>query len=249
MTNIKQDYNDILFLISSDTSPLLNTFTKFMQQICQRENIKWTKDNEITIRNKYFSSDIESQQLEINELADDAGIENYIMFIESIDQYYDLISKTKFRQFFSNEEIKFKLLIVRASMTGKFKEEELYKAIETYIPIFSLEIDENYDSVNNNIEIIEEVIEMLANNLWKSKTDETVQTKKKEEPIKQDPVNFEEKEKQFLNAFDQILSFSQIKNTLSPKSRKQQACDLMEKMLKQIDFDDEEDEEGYTNLE
>ena len=233
-------YDDVLYLIRHPSSQLISLFIKFMQQVCQKDGVKWLDDGSLSIDNKYFKSRVDINTYDSISFDNLPAIENFILFIDNMDQYYDLMSKTSFRHFFGKDTIKFKLLIIPDDLVSKINTEQFYNAIEGFVPIVSIDLAETYDSVNNNIEVIEEIVDMIANNLWNSQNNKP-KVHASTDDHKENLDDMIHKEENFMNVYDEMVTFMSKKKDLSPNSKKQQASDLIMKLMENMDFDEAED--------
>ncbi len=204
--------------------------------------------------NKYFSAKVQilfgdesTFAMENTESA--IEFENCAFVIDTMDDWARFNSNLKVLRLLRKSQ-KFKTLIVNEKILGKINTNQFYEIIESYISVFGFTSDSSSTDTDENENTIDEIIDMLANNVWNHSVSAKAKPKhpadpdpSQEGPIQDEaPAKFKEKaDEGFLSAFEQIMNFKSESANLSPKSRKLKACEIMMGLVNTFENEDFED--------
>ena len=246
-------FNDKLVIITpGQASPFQQLFLENLVSASSADNFRYKEDTisnigYFEVQNKYFSSRIEIEFLPIEWLLENLKNQirprNFIVLIDSLQLWEELKTNPKMVNLLKNSD-GFKILIFEDSFSTFVNINQFYEQADCYVAFESIGYEEEFD----NAEFFKELVDMLANHSWKVATTEkskTEEPKTKKKPEKED----------FLGLFDQISNFKSDAGNLSPRSRKNKACDIMQQLMEDFDFsgDDGNEEpdpekEGYQRV-
>ena len=208
------------------------------------------------VANKYFTSRVRLELLSIDvfqeNLQKHVKPKNFLLLVESLFFWEEIRTNPKIVNFLKNTE-NFKALIFEDSFFKDAKINDFYEQINGYISAISISFDQNAE----NEDILEELEEMLANNVWKSENQEKQNAKNEQKSAN----GKKEMGNDFLAMFEAISNFKESSLNLSPKTKKEKACDIMEQLMNNFNFEEEEEtgdqetikdlaheKEGYSKL-
>ena len=268
-------FDDSLLLVNfSKSSALVEGFFDLLKQKMTGPNLTFhvQEDGEdqcfyFESVNKYFSARInilfgDESSFAMHSIENGPSFENCVFVIDSIEDWAAFNSNLKVLQLLRKSQ-KFKTLIVSDKILGKININQFYDIIESYISVFGFSSEEGSSESNDNEDTVNEVIDMLANNVWNHSANSKSKASKEPNETKDEAGNedallkFKEKNDEgFLNAFEQIMSFKNESANLSPKSRKLKACEIMMSLVNTFEneeFDDfecpaDDDLDGYSKF-
>ena len=242
------EFNDTLHIITSDSaSDLASFFVKKLSESKKNETLRFHFDETknldyFEVKNKYFKSKVNLEFLSIDLLHENLQKhekpKHFLLIVESLFFWEQIRSNPKIVNFLKNTE-NFKAIIFEDSFFKDAKMNDFYEQINSFIIAISVSRVEG----SENDEIFEEVEEMLANNVWKSEKQENEKKDEKNEFVKKEAKN------DFVAIFDVISNFKESSGNLSPKSKKEKACVIMEQLMNNFNFDEMEDEEEENKRE
>jgi hypothetical protein len=233
---------DSLYIVSAGTTSEFSTF--FFHQlaaVCTKPAFQYlpgeghTSDY-FSAQNKYFSSKIKPQFITIDSLVENLKAhqrpDNYFVVFDGLGSWEDAKQNPRIATFLRLSD-QFRALIFEDSFFNSVKINDFYEQIGTFIPAFSISFDPEAD----NTGVTEELEEMLANHTWKT------EYKKNDPSSKEGEGKVEKKSKEdFMAMFDVISEFKNQSKDLSPTAKKNKACDIMQQLLENFDFSDEDEQ-------
>jgi hypothetical protein len=253
-------FDDTLLLVNfSKASSTIETFFDLLKQKMTGPSVTFqtaeSNGEEVYYfesKNKYFSARVQilfadEETFALESESPLGKFENFIFVIESLDDWTHMGCNLKALQLLRKSQ-KFKSLVLNESIIKKIDINGFYDIIESYISVFSISVDASSIEDDENGAVIDEIIDMIANNVWNHKPVGHVDSTPKleghiESDNAQEKVVKDDKEEGFFSAFDKIMNFKMESQALSPKTRKLKACEIMMNLVSTFD------EEGFEDFE
>ena len=238
--------------------------------ISSSEKIKSAKVSESTIEyievdNKYFSSNVQvnySRDLDtlLSKYNDQMKKSNILVIANGV---YSLKSSI-------NNNLLFKELLISGEKNQSsfksvwiidedetFNKADFFEEFDCFLHIESFSTESSFQNERNKT-IVHDFLEDVFNFTWQHVKKSSINQKENKgmmtlnELSKTNTVNlpkkektFEQKDAEFMNMFDQILNFNQIKMDLTPNQRKEEASNLILKLMENLEHEGEE--EAFDN--
>jgi hypothetical protein len=260
-TNLKtHDSLNIIFL-GFDESPEMQNKIKSLL-LCETKVSSSTQY--IPITNKYFSSNVEviihNKIDTLVESYENAGKKLNVVAVvhTSGDMFSKLGNNTLLNEIFlsSQENTEAFKCIWRVTGAEAFDKPKFYETFDCFILISELDPNNNFKNEDNK-QVIKDFMEDVNNFTWKHEPnvpkpknknngDKTLKennqsNQRKDALFKDKKAQGEAMDMEFMNMFDEILSFNKVKMQLSPKSRKEQASDLILGLVQSLENAQKED--------
>lgn len=255
-----QTFDDSLLLVNfSKSTALVESFFDLLKQKMTGPALTFQAEEEgedqifyFESVNKYFAAKVQilfgdETTFAMDSIDGSPDFENCIFVIDSADDWANFNSNLKVLQLLRKSQ-KFKTLIVNEKILNKININQFYDIIESYISVFGFSSEASSTEGDENENTIDEIIDMLANNVWNHSTNakanklkEAKETEGETATEDAQPKFKEKNDEGFLNAFEQILNFKTESANLSPKSRKLKACEIMMSLVNTFEneeFDD-----------
>ena len=235
---------------STDKSPIKSLLLKETATSEMPTEVSFFK-----IENKYFKSNVElvfheSKETLIEKYQQSQKHLNVLAIVRSREHLCkDLGNSEKLNKIFlsSEENTEAFKSIWKVSEEEEFEKQKFFEEFDCFVLISELSSQKSFQNEENNA-LIGDFMEDVRNFMWKHEkvkasreikaNKEADKMPKKEEGVGSDPSDY-----QFMSMFDEIMSFNKVKMQLSPKSRKEQASNLILGLVKSL-----EEAEGEQDL-
>ena len=254
-----QDFDDKLEILSFSENSIISSFLlEQLQGNFTSAELSMTPQGSnyrLEVVNKYFSSSIQVEK----DVLITGYSENPLNFFVCVDNLKEWSNLTQFKgvgALLKSEGAKIKAIVADSVLSEMVDTNEMYDKLDTFVPVFYLTPKGPAES---NAEALGDIKDVISNNLWtpkpkpKPKEETKEETKsdskpseaeakksKKEKPLR----SLEDEDMNFMKIFGQLMTFKDMSKELSPRSRKEQASNLilqLEKEMNELDGSEEDE--------